>query len=150
MGIGRYAFSDCGALKGVSLPNSLSYLGKFCFDFEGVSMVEYRGSEEEWLELLPKTSLPADGCWEGPFIATYNGTVVFHPDEPAPLYGDINGDAEITSDDAVYLLNHTLFPETYPLSCSADFDRDKTITSDDAVYLLNYTLFPDSYPLTEE
>ena len=62
--------------------------------------------------------------------------------------GDIDHNGNITSDDAVYLLRHTLFPEYYPVTDFADFDHNGNITSDDAVYLLRYTLFPNYYPLT--
>ena len=65
------------------------------------------------------------------------------------LLGDFDGDNAVTSDDAVYLLRHTLFSGYYPLSGFADFDHDGGITSDDAVYLLRYTLFPAYYPLTD-
>ena len=64
--------------------------------------------------------------------------------------GDFTGDRKVTSDDAVYLLRYTLFPEMYPLYYSyADFNHDGKITSDDAIYLLRHTLFPESFPLEE-
>ena len=34
---------------------------------------------------------------------------------PRFTYGDLTGDGNVTSDDAVYLLRHTLFPSYYPL-----------------------------------
>ena len=68
----------------------------------------------------------------------------------ANVLGDLDGNEKVTSDDAVYLLRYTLFPETYPVSDFADFDHNEKITSDDAVYLLRYTLFPETYPLTGE
>ncbi len=68
----------------------------------------------------------------------------------ANVLGDFDGNEKVTSDDAVYLLRYTLFPETYPVSDFADFDHNEKITSDDAVYLLRYTLFPETYPLTGE
>ena len=68
----------------------------------------------------------------------------------AATLGDIDGNDNITSDDAVYLLRYTLFPDYYPVTVFADFDHNGTITSDDAVYLLRYTLFPDYYPLMEK
>ena len=61
--------------------------------------------------------------------------------------GDIDRDGKVTSDDAVYLLRYTLFPDAYPIYQYADFDLTGTVTSDDAVYLLRYTLFPNAYPL---
>ncbi len=67
--------------------------------------------------------------------------------EPVITLGDIDGDGNVTSDDAVYLLRYTLFPESYPVTGFADFDGDGNVTSDDAVYLLRYTLFPANYPL---
>ena len=63
--------------------------------------------------------------------------------------GDLDGNEGITSDDAVYLLMNTFFPETYPLDQPADFDGNGTVTSDDAVYLLMHTFFQETYPLTE-
>ncbi len=74
----------------------------------------------------------------------------FIPKESDGVLGDIDGDGSVTSDDAVYLLRYTLFPEQYPVESFADFDGDTNITSDDAVYLLRYTLFPEQYPLTSE
>ena len=64
--------------------------------------------------------------------------------------GDIDGNGEVTSDDAVYLLRHTLFADRYPVNCFADFDGNGETTSDDAVYLLRHTLFPAQYPLAEK
>ncbi len=61
--------------------------------------------------------------------------------------GDFTNDGEVTSDDAIYLLRYTLFPQSYPVYSDADFTNDGSITSDDAIYLLRYTLFPASYPI---
>ena len=72
---------------------------------------------------------------------------VLHGDEPEPVRGDFDGDGIVTSDDAVYLLRHTLFDWIYPAYGYRDFDRDGRITSDDAVYLLRHTLFPDAYSI---
>ncbi len=76
------------------------------------------------------------------FTAAGEGNAVF-------ILGDIDGNEKVTSDDAVYLLRYTLFPEAYPVSDFADFDHNEKITSDDAVYLLRYTLFPEAYPLVK-
>lgn len=62
--------------------------------------------------------------------------------------GDLNADGKVTSDDAVYLLKHSLFGAgQYPVSQNVDFNKDGKVTSEDAVYLLKYTLFGSTYPL---
>ncbi len=66
------------------------------------------------------------------------------------MLGDYDGDGSVTSDDAVYLLRHTLFADQYPLEGYADLDGDGGVTSDDAVYLLRHTLFADQYPLEKK
>ena len=63
------------------------------------------------------------------------------------ITGDYDGNGKVDSDDAVYLLRHTLFPEMYPVDGDADVDRSGQVNSDDAVYLLRHTLFPELYPL---
>ena len=96
-------------------------------------------------------------------LKNYQGTVEFDTgctfvtvekgetgDDTESVLGDFDGDETVTSDDAVYLLRHTLFAESYPVSGYADFDHDGNVTSDDAVYLLRHTLFAESYPLTVE
>ena len=60
---------------------------------------------------------------------------------------DFDGDGDITSDDAIYLLRTTLFPEKYLINVKAPFYGDGEPTSDDAIYLLRYTLFPERYPI---
>lgn len=67
----------------------------------------------------------------------------------AGVLGDFTGDGDVKSDDAVYLLRHTLFGNEYPLNGNADFTGDGSVTSDDAIYLLRHTLFPGDYPLKD-
>ena len=61
--------------------------------------------------------------------------------------GDVNGDDEVNSDDAIHLLYFTLLPDLYPINQDGDFDGNDEVNSDDAIYLLYYTLLPDFYPL---
>ena len=63
------------------------------------------------------------------------------------LSGDVDGNAVVSSSDAIYLLRHTLTPEKYPLNQNGDVNGDGQINSDDAIYLLRYTLSPDKYPI---
>lgn len=63
--------------------------------------------------------------------------------------GDVDGNGETGSDDAIYLLYSVLFgSDSFPLSLNCDFDKDGSVTSDDAIYLLYHVLFgAESYPI---
>ena len=61
--------------------------------------------------------------------------------------GDVDGDGDVDSDDAIYLLYATFNETEYPLNQSGDFDGDGDVDSDDAIYLLYFTFNPEEYPL---
>jgi len=61
--------------------------------------------------------------------------------------GDLNTDGTVNAWDAVYLLNHTINAEEYPLDADADYNRDGSVTAADALYLLRHTILPERYPL---
>ena len=67
----------------------------------------------------------------------------------APPYvrGDVNNDGAVDSDDAIYLLRHTMNEVRYPINQSADMNGDGMIDSDDAIYLLRHTMNESRYPL---
>lgn len=87
--------------------------------------------------------------------STHTCTVCNHEEKfdivPALTYilGDVDGNEEITSDDAIILLYNTLLPEENPINQKGDFNGDGVVDSDDAIYLLYYTLIPDEYPLNK-
>lgn len=63
------------------------------------------------------------------------------------LRGDVNGDDQVDSNDAIHLLYHTLLPESYSINQNGDFDGDGEVDSDDAIYLLYHVTLPEKYPL---
>lgn len=63
------------------------------------------------------------------------------------LRGDVNGDGYVDSNDAIYVLYHTLLPERYEINQNGDFDGDGYVNSNDAIHLLYHTLLPERYPL---
>ncbi len=66
---------------------------------------------------------------------------------PAYMLGDLNQDNKVTDADAVHLLMHTFFPDTYPVAQDCDYNDDGKITDADATYLLMHTFFPGTYPI---
>jgi hypothetical protein len=64
------------------------------------------------------------------------------------IRGDVNGDEQVNSNDAIYLLRHTILPAQYPINQSGDMNGDGDVNSNDAIYLLRYTLLPNQYPLS--
>ena len=64
------------------------------------------------------------------------------------VVGDLDINGVVDTDDAIYLLYHTLFGEDYPVNQYVDFDCNGVVDTDDAIYLLYHTLFGDEdYPL---
>ena len=63
------------------------------------------------------------------------------------IIGDVNADKIISTDDAIYLLRHTMLPNDYPINQNGDMNGDGVVNSDDAIYLLRHSLMPETYPL---
>ena len=62
--------------------------------------------------------------------------------------GDLDGNGTTDNKDVEYLLWHTLFPDSYPITQNADYNGDSKVDNKDVEYLLWHTLFPDTYPLS--
>lgn len=63
------------------------------------------------------------------------------------ITGDVNSDALLDADDAIYLLRHVLLPTSYPIKQDGDVSGDGEVNTDDAIYLLRHVLMLSSYPL---
>lgn len=87
------------------------------------------------------------GKYYAKFVLTSFSTFVFCNKEFD--VGDINKDGEIDKNDAILLLQHSMFPELYPLDYagSVDFTGDGVIDMNDAILLLQHSMFPELYPI---
>ncbi|MBO4794981.1 MAG: hypothetical protein J5547_02750, partial [Clostridia bacterium] len=97
------------------------------------------------------------GIVEGGYLRFGDETVEFFNEQPAAAasqeelnLADFDGDGDIDSDDAIYLLRAVLFPEDYAITVADPFYGDGNPTSDDAIYLLRHVLFPKDYPIPKE
>lgn len=61
--------------------------------------------------------------------------------------GDLDGNAMTNENDAIYLLQHVLMPDDFPVDQPVDFDSDGKLSTGDVIYLLQYILMPDLFPL---
>lgn len=62
--------------------------------------------------------------------------------------GNLDGVSGVTEDDAIYLLQHVLLPDVFPVSQNVDFDKSGVVDESDAIYLLQHVLLPEFFPLT--
>ena len=78
---------------------------------------------------------------------TFEGELCTVCGAPKEEPGNMDGTGNIDEEDAIYLLQHVLMPEMFPIRQPADFDGSGTINEDDAIYLLQHILMPDMFPL---
>ena len=136
--IGEYTFAYCENLESISIPDSVTSIGKMAFErCTSLQNVYYTGTKTQWEAVVIGSSNDA----------LLNATVHFVEN----LLGDADGSGEVTTDDAVYLLLSVMFgAEDYPVTAGTnlDFDGNETVDTDDAVYLLLHVMFgAEDYPL---
>ncbi len=79
---------------------------------------------------------------------TVMDTDIIRRDAVTILYRYFSPFDRYTSNDAIGLLRHVLFPGEYPLMFrDGDFDKNGVTDSGDAVYLLRSVLYPENYPI---
>ncbi|MBE6712773.1 MAG: hypothetical protein E7580_04545 [Ruminococcaceae bacterium] len=63
--------------------------------------------------------------------------------------GDVDENASVTEDDALYLLCYVFFPEYYQINShhDPDYDKDEDVDLDDVFYLLYHVYFPERFPI---
>ena len=67
----------------------------------------------------------------------------------AGIAGDMDQNGVTDTDDAIYLLQHVLMPEVFPLQAAGDMDQNGITDTDDAIYLLQHVLMPGLFPLPD-
>lgn len=127
--IGSYPFGDVK----ITIPESVKHIDDSAF--LNCNVLEIRGYTGSAAETYAKTN----GI---PFIALNAPEDEFIP-------GELNNDGVVDLNDAILLLQHSMFPELYPIeySGSVDFTKDGNIDLNDAILLLQYSMFPDLYPI---
>ena len=132
------AFYNCNYMTSVTIPASVTHICDWAFSrCTGLTDVYYGSTAAKWKKVSVgdenQCLLDAD----------------FHFAQAQS--GDMDGDGELTIDDAIYLLLHVMFgDEDYPLSAqqTADTDGDGVPSIDDAIYLLLHVMFgEEDYPL---
>ena len=148
--IGSYTFARCGGLTSIIIPDSVASIGDNAFaDSKNLSSVTYCGTQEQWdaIKIGSNNSHFTSATLQ---LHSFENGVCGICGQKELAAGDIDGNDEVTYEDAVYLLLHSMFgEELYPLNgADGDIDGNGTVDQDDAVYLLLHALFGDMfYPL---
>ena len=64
--------------------------------------------------------------------------------------GDLDGTGAVDEDDVIYLLQHLLMPEDFPVDQVVDYDKNGVVNEDDVIYLLQHLLMPEEFPLPQD
>ena len=122
----------------VHIPAAMTTICSRAFQHANLTDVYYDGTQEEW------ERIDISGGNDELFSATLHFANKIVP-------GELDGDGETTTNDAVYLLLSVMFgTEDYPVpgGVSLDFDGSGEVDTDDAVYLLLSVMFgEEDYPL---
>lgn len=147
--IDNLAFYDCYA-KSIVIPNSVTKIVAGAFgNCGGLKNVTYCGTQTQWnaIEIGSSNDPLLSATLQ---LHSFENGVCGICGQKELAVGDIDGNDEVTYEDAVYLLLYSMFgEELYPLSgADGDIDGNGTVDQDDAVYLLLHSLFGDMfYPL---
>ena len=146
--IGWRSLQNCTGLTGITLPDSVISIGAQAFHADlNLYMVTYCRTPSQW-NAAQKGALKDSLLKVTVQYHNYENDIcsICHYEKQAIL-GDVDGNQDVTQEDAVYLLLHTMFGEDYyPLNgAPGDMDGNGTVDQDDAVYLLLYTMFGGEY-----
>lgn len=160
--IGVRTFYECSSLHTLVFPDELTSIDAYAFyGCSGLYKVYYEGSQEAFSLIsgvngsntdLKEATWLYNACMKNTIDHTHFKNEAYccsHCGKALYVIGDLNEDGKASSDDAIYLLYHTLLGgERYPKNQPIDFNGDTDVNSDDAIYLLYHTLLgAERYPL---
>ena len=134
--IGDYAFSFCYGLTSVTIGDSITVIGNAAFvACNSLKTVYYAADRDKWDQI---------SIGEANERLT-NARIYFAGEKP--VSGDLDENQAVDEDDAIYLLQHLLMPDDFPVYQAVDYDQNDVIDEDDVIYLLQHLLMPDDFPL---
>lgn len=145
------------------------YDGRFYFNTAGkIISVDENGNDSEVIYTLEDgRDLSIYGCFSDGNIIRFGTGKKNAPNSNKPLdrhhieiegqtesdyiVGDLTGDESVDMNDAILLLQYSMFPSLYPIEYagSVDYTEDGEIDMNDAILLLQHSMFPTLYPLPE-
>ena len=153
--IGVMAFYDCSVLLNVNLGSNITSIGpsafERCTNLENATILSKDvkvGSRA--FSNCPNLTLCGYAGSTSETYAKENGIPFAAINYPSYIIGDLNGDGVVDMNDAILLLQHSMFPDLYPLDYagSVDFTKDGNIDLNDAILLLQHSIFPELYPIS--
>ncbi len=134
--IGDSAFSLCRGIENMTIGNGVTIVGEDAFyNSYSLEVITFNGTKKQWNKITIENG-------NNPLL---NANIIYL----LQVLGDLDGDDEVTLEDAILLLQHSMFPEDYPIdyNSSVDFTKDGSIDIEDAILLLQHSMFPDDYPI---
>lgn len=131
-------------------------LGNGEFAFVKFKVLETAEDGVTGLSLVPKvaTQLYGSAMEDAKLeVNSTNGSIEITSEgsgeEPSQLLGDANLDGTVDINDAILVLQYSMFPDDYPIyyQGGVDFTKDGSVDINDAILLLQYSMFPDDYPI---
>lgn len=129
--IPAYTFKGCNNLKEVFITGDVSEISKKAFEIDKASFTIF-GKMGSYVQSFALENL------------------ISFVDVSEKKSGDFNSDGCVDMNDAILLLQYSIFPDMYSLDCSAekaDLTCDGIVDMNDAVLLLQHSLFPEIYPI---
>lgn len=154
-GINNGAFCGCDGLTSVTIPDGVECIGEAAFEncsdlteiyipksVDNIYYCDFSGNPK-----LTDIYCEAESKPEGWSDDWNKSNAKVHWGYKKSIPGDTDGDGKINTYDIVYLINHLIYEEDYPVNQNVDFDGDGKVNTYDAIYLLNHLIFEDEYPL---